>query len=134
MYQETERIGLLDSVKYTLKNKGFIIYTAFTFMLVYISSAIYSQVSFFVQDVLKISSGNILSSLPIFVFIFASLIGYPIGIIFNKKYGGKKAIIYLSFIAIFGLTILTFVSDFITSNIFRQVFNSIIHPHNINRI
>jgi len=117
MYQETERIGLLDSVKYTLKNKGFIIYTAFTFMLVYISSAIYSQVSFFVQDVLKISSGNILSSLPIFVFIFASLIGYPIGMIFNKKYGGKKGIIYLSFIAIFGLTILTFVSDFITSNI-----------------
>lgn len=117
MYSETEEIKFSKSIKYTLKNKGFIIYVVFSFMIVYVSSAIYSQVSFFVQDVLQVSGDNTLSSLPIFVFIFASLFGYPIGILFNKKYGGKKAIIYLSFVAIGGLIILTFISDFTASNI-----------------
>ncbi len=117
MYSETEKIKFFESIKYTLKKRGFIIYTIFTFMVVYVSSAIYSQVSFFVQDVLNVSGDNILSSLPIFVFILASLIGYPIGMLFNKKYGGKKAIIYLSFVPIGGLILLTFISDFIASNI-----------------
>jgi len=117
MYSETEEIKFVESIKYTLKNRGFIIYVVFSFMIVYVSSAIYSQVSFFVQDVLQVSGDNILSSLPIFVFIFASLFGYPIGMLFNKKYGGKKAIIYLSFVAIGGLIILTFTSDFIASNV-----------------
>ncbi|MEE9377693.1 MAG: MFS transporter [Candidatus Lokiarchaeia archaeon] len=117
MYSETEKIKFFESIKYTIKKRGFIIYTIFTFMVVYVSSAIYSQVSFFVQDVLNVSGDNILSSLPIFVFILASLIGYPIGMLFNKKYGGKKAIIYLSFVPIGGLILLTFISDFIASNI-----------------
>ena len=117
MYSETEKIKFFESIKYTLKKRGFIIYAIFTFMIVYVSSAIYSQVSFFVQDVLNVSGDNILSSLPIFVFILASLIGYPIGMLFNKKYGGKKAIIYLSFLAISGLILLTFISDFIASNV-----------------
>jgi len=116
MYSETEKMKFFESIKYTLKNKGFIIYTIFGFMLGYISSAIYSQVSFYVQDVLQVTD-NILSQLPIFIFIIANLIGYPIGMFFNKKHGGKKAIIYLSFVAIGGLIILTFISDFITSNI-----------------
>ena len=117
MYSEKEKIKFFESIKYTLKKRGFIIYTIFTFMVVYVSSAIYSQVSFFVQDVLNISGDNILSSIPIFVFILASLIGYPIGMLFNKKYGGKKAIIYLSFVPIGGLILLTFISDFIVSNV-----------------
>jgi len=117
MYSEAESLRFFESIKCTLKNKGFIIYTLFSFMLGYISTAIYSQVSFYVQDVLQISSDNILSSLPIFVFIFASLVGYPIAIMFNKRYGCKKGIIYLSFIAIGGLIILTFISDFVSSNI-----------------
>ncbi|MFX1570050.1 MAG: MFS transporter [Promethearchaeota archaeon] len=116
MHAETERMKFFESIKYTLKNKGFIIYTIFGFMLGYIGSAIYSQVSFYVQDVLQVTD-NILSQLPIFVFIIANLIGYPISLFFNKKYGGKKAIIYLSFIAIGGLIILTFISDFTGSNV-----------------
>jgi GPH family glycoside/pentoside/hexuronide:cation symporter len=116
MYTETERMKFFESIKYTIKNKAFIIYTIFGFMLGYISSAIYSQVSFFVQDVLQVTDA-ILSQLPIFIFILANLIGYPISLYFNKKYGGKKGIIYLSFIAIGGLIILTFISDFAVSNI-----------------
>ncbi|MFX1348901.1 MAG: MFS transporter [Promethearchaeota archaeon] len=116
MHKETERMNFFESIKYTLKNKGFIIYTIFGFMLGYISSAIYSQVSFYVQDVLQVTD-NILSQLPIFIFILANLIGYPISLFFNKKYGGKKAIIYLSFVAIGGLIIITFISDFLSSNI-----------------
>ena len=116
MYSETDRMKFFESIKYTLKNKGFIIYTIFGFMLGYISSAIYSQVSFYVQDVLQVTD-SLLSQLPIFIFILANLIGYPIGMFFNKKYGGKKAIIYLSFVAIGGLIILTFISDFNISNV-----------------
>ena len=117
MFSEAENIKFFESIKSTLKNKGFIVYTIFGFMLGYVSAAIYSQVSFYVQDVLEVSGANILSSLPIFVFIFASLIGYPIGIFFNKKYGGKKSMFYLSFVAIAGLILLTFISDFVISNI-----------------
>jgi GPH family glycoside/pentoside/hexuronide:cation symporter len=116
MHTETKKMKFFESIKYTLNNKGFIIYTIFGFMLGYISSAIYSQVSFYVQDVLRVTD-NILSQLPIFIFIIANLIGYPVGLHFNKKHGAKKAIIYLSFIAIGGLIILTFISDFIASNI-----------------
>ena len=71
MHTETERMKFFESIKYTLKNKGFIIYTIFGFMLGYVSSAIYSQVSFYVQDVLQVTD-NLLSQLPIFVFIIAN--------------------------------------------------------------
>jgi len=115
MYAEEDRLGFWQSIKTTVVNKSFIFYTLFTFMLVFVHSTVYSQVSFYVQDVLQISSDNILSSLPIFAFVISNFLGYPIGLLFNRKYGGKKAIIYLSISAISGLIVLTFVSDFIFS-------------------
>jgi len=117
VFAEKEKMKFFESIKYTIKNKSFIIYTLFSFTLVFISSIIYSQISFFVQDVLQISGSNILSSVPILVFIGASLIGYPIGMYFNSKFGGKKAIIYLSSLVISGLIFLTFSFDLLTSNL-----------------
>jgi GPH family glycoside/pentoside/hexuronide:cation symporter len=115
VFAEKEKMEFFQSIKYTIKNKAFIIYTLFSFTLVYISSSIYSQISFFVQDVLQISGSNIFSSLPIITFIAASLIGYPIGMFFNRKFGGKWAIIYLSILVISGLIFLTFSFDLLTS-------------------
>ncbi|MFX1453025.1 MAG: MFS transporter, partial [Promethearchaeota archaeon] len=115
MYAKEDKLGFWESIKITIVNKGFIYYTCFTFMLVFVHSTVYSQVSFYVQDVLQISSQNILSSLPILAFVISNFIGYPVGLLFNRKFGGKKAIIYLSISVIIGLSILTFVSDFILS-------------------
>ncbi|MFO7797913.1 MAG: MFS transporter [Promethearchaeati archaeon] len=117
IFAEKKKMGFIESIKLTLKNKSFIIYTMFSFTLVYINFAIYSQVSLFVQDVLRISLNNFLSSLPIIIFVGASLLGYPLGMVFNRKYGGKKAIIYLSTLVISGLVLLTFAPEVVTSNI-----------------
>jgi GPH family glycoside/pentoside/hexuronide:cation symporter len=117
VFAEKKKMKFAESIKYTIKNKAFIIYTLFSFTLVYISSSIYSQVSFFVQDVLQISGSNILSSIPILIFVGASIIGYPIGLFFNRKFGGKRGIIYLSILVISGLSFLTFSFDFISSNL-----------------
>jgi GPH family glycoside/pentoside/hexuronide:cation symporter len=117
MFSEKESIGFKESITYTLKNKAFLIFTVFSFTLVYINSSIYSQMSFFVQDVLQISGNNPISYLPILIFIGASLLGYPIGMYLNQKFGGKKAIIYLSAPVILSLVLLTFSGDFISSNL-----------------
>lgn len=117
LFAEKKKMGFFESIKHTIKNKAFIIYTIFSFTLVYINFSIYSQVSFFVQDVLQISSKNPFSSIPLMIFVGASLIGYPIGMFFNRKFGGKKGLIYLSIFVIIGLVLLTFAPEFITSNI-----------------
>lgn len=120
-YSETKMMGFYESIKHTIKNKAFLVYTAYIFMLVYINYAIYSHVSFFVQDVLQISGTDILSFLPIVVFVGASLLGFPLAMLFNQKFGGKKAIIYLSILTIAGLILLTFSFDFVTSNVYLFV-------------
>lgn len=117
VFAEKKKMKFVESIKYTIKNRAFIIYTIFSFTLVYLSSSIYSQVSFFVQDVLQISGSSILSSVPILIFVGASIIGYPIGLFFNRKFGGKKGIIYLSIFVISGLIFLTFSFDFVSSNL-----------------
>ncbi|MBD3193945.1 MAG: MFS transporter, partial [Candidatus Lokiarchaeota archaeon] len=117
VFAEKKKMKFIESIKYTIKNNSFIIYTLFSFTLVFMNSMIYSQISFFVQDVLQVSSSSLLSSVPILVFIGASLVGYPIGLFFNKKFGGKRGIIYLSVIVIFGLVFLTLSFEYITSNL-----------------
>jgi glycoside/pentoside/hexuronide:cation symporter, GPH family len=117
MFSEKESMGFKESILFTFKNKSFLIFTLFSFTLVYINFSIYSQMSFFVQDVLQISGSNIISFLPILIFIGASLIGYPIAMFLNKKYGGKRAILYLSTPVIISLVSLTFSNDFMLSNL-----------------
>jgi GPH family glycoside/pentoside/hexuronide:cation symporter len=114
---EMEKLSLYNSIKYTVKNKAFIIYVAFAFMITYVQLAMYSQISFFIQDVLQISGGNIFSSLPVLFFVAAALVGFPLGMIFNQRFGGKKSLIYLSLLVISGLILLTFSLDINMANI-----------------
>ncbi|MHA1274985.1 MAG: MFS transporter [Promethearchaeota archaeon] len=116
-FAEEEPMGFVESIKYTINNKAFLIYTAFAFCIVYIQVAIYSQISFFIQDVLEINGTDIFSSAPILFFVGASLLGFPLGIIFNQKFGGKKALIYLSILVIIGLTLITFSTTIMMANI-----------------
>jgi GPH family glycoside/pentoside/hexuronide:cation symporter len=114
---EMDKIGFFDSIKYTIKNKAFIIYVAFAFMIGYIQLAMYSQISFFIQDVLEISGGDIFSSLPVICFVAAALVGFPLGMVLNQRYGGKKSLIYLSLLVISGLILLTFSFDIGMANV-----------------
>ena len=116
-FAERKKMGLFESLKYTVKNKGFIIYAILFFSVTFFYTITYSQISFFVQDVLQISSSNILSFTPILCFIGASLIGFPVGMVFNKKFGGKRALIYLLIIVITGLIMLTFSFDILSANV-----------------
>lgn len=105
---EMENLGFKNSIKYTIKNKGFLVYVVFAFMIGYIQTAMYQQLIFYIQDVLEISSADLVSSLPIITFALGLIIGIPLGLIINQKYGVKKGLIYLSIIAIIGLTMVTF--------------------------
>ncbi|MHA1274328.1 MAG: MFS transporter [Promethearchaeota archaeon] len=113
---EMEKMKFFDSIKYTIKNKPFLIFTAFFFMITYIQLAMYSQISFFIQDVLEIKGNDIFTSAPILFFVGASLLGFPLGILLNQKYGGKRACIYCSLLVIIGLIILTFSNNIIMAN------------------
>jgi len=112
-----EDLTLYKSIKYTVKNKPFLIYVAFAFMIGYIQLAMYSQISFYVQDVLEISGTDIFSSTPILFFVGAALLGFPLGMFFNQKYGAKKSCVYLSTLVISGLILLTFSNEIILANI-----------------
>ncbi|MFX0100280.1 MAG: MFS transporter [Candidatus Hodarchaeota archaeon] len=106
--EKRDEMGLLESLKTTIKNKGFLIYSVLLFVMTFFYTIAYSQLTFLVQDVLQISSDDFLSFTPIVSFLGSSLIGFPVGISLNKRYGGKKATMYLLCILIIGLILLTF--------------------------
>jgi GPH family glycoside/pentoside/hexuronide:cation symporter len=116
-FAEEEIMPFWTSIKYTFKDKAFLINSAAGFMIGYIQLALVSMISFYVQDVLLISGNDIMASLPMLLFIGAMILGFPIGIIFNERYGGKKAIIYLSILVITGLILLTFAVEIVLTNI-----------------
>ena len=115
--EEQEKLGLLASTKTTLKNKNFLIFVAFNFMMTYVVLAVMSNLPFYIQDVLKVSSDSLLASLPLLMYLGFSLIGLPLGIIMNKKYGNKYAILYLSSVVIIGFIMVTFANNIILASI-----------------
>lgn len=117
LYSEKNKMGLVESIKYTLKNKGFLIYASLFFTITFFFTITYSQLSFFVQDVLQISGSGLLSSTPLLFFVGASLIGFPIGLVLNEKLGGKRALICLLSTVIVGEIMLTFSFNIIGANI-----------------
>lgn len=116
-FAEKEIMPFWTSIKYTLKNKAFLIYTAAGFMITFIQLTLVSMISFYIQDVLQISGHDIMSSLPMLLFVGSMLIGFPIGVIANERFGGKKTLIYLSLLAVVGLVFLTFANDLFFTNI-----------------
>lgn len=117
MPEEEENLGLWQATKTTLKNKSFLTFAVFNFMMTFVVVSVMSILPFYIQDVLQVSSKSPLSSLPLLLYLGFSLLGLPIGILMNQKYGNKHAIIYLSVVVITGFIMVTFANDIIWASI-----------------
>lgn len=115
--EKQENLGLIAATKTTLKNKSFLTFVLFNFMMTYIGTAVLANISFYIQDVLNISGGGILSSIPLVLFAGCAVLGFPLGIKLNGKIGGKKTVFYLSLLVALGLTLVTFANDIVMANI-----------------
>lgn len=114
---ENENLGLWESTKTTLKNRAFLTFVIFNFMITYVVAAILSNLPFYIQDVLNVSENDLLAIMPLILFIAFSIIGYPLGLVLNKKCGNKIAVFILSSLVVFGLVCVTFATDIIMANI-----------------
>ena len=114
---ENENLGLWKSTKTTLKNRAFLTFVIFNFMITYVVAAILSNLPFYIQDVLNVSENDLLAIMPLILFIAFSIIGYPLGLVLNRKCGNKITVFILSSLVIFGLVCVTFATDIIMANI-----------------
>lgn len=117
MPEEEENLGLWQATKTTVKNKSFLIFAVFNFMMTFVIVSVMSILPFYIQDVLQVSSESPLGSLPLILYLGFSLLGLPIGILMNQKYGNKHAIIYLSVVVITGFIMVTVANDIIWASI-----------------
>ncbi|TFG20697.1 MAG: MFS transporter [Promethearchaeota archaeon] len=117
MPEEDENLGLWQAMKTTLKNKSFLIFAVFNFMMTFVIVSVMSILPFYIQDVLQVSSESPLGSLPLILYLGFSLLGLPVGILMNQKYGNKHAIIYLSVVVITGFIMVTVANDIIWASI-----------------
>ncbi|MFX0020560.1 MAG: MFS transporter [Promethearchaeota archaeon] len=115
--EKEERLNILQSIKNVLANRSFITYSIFNFMVSYLIFSINANLPFYLQDVLKISSDNVLASIPLILFLTFSILGFPIILLLNKRIGSKRTLFYSSILTIFGLIIITFSGDIILVNI-----------------
>ncbi len=117
MPEKEENLGLWQSTKTTLRNKSFLIFAVFNFMMTFVVISVMSILPFYIQDVLHVSSESPLGSLPLLFYIGFSLLGLPVGILMNQKFGNKHAILYLSGVVITGFIMVTFANDIIMASI-----------------
>jgi len=89
--EKSEKLNLWFSTKKTLKNKAFLTFVIFNFVMTYVVFAIQSNLPFYMGDVLNISTDNLLASVPLLLFLIFSLVGYPLGLWLNKRRGNKRA-------------------------------------------
>ena len=113
----SEKLDLWFATKTTLKNKAFLTFVIFNFMMTYVVYAIQSNLPFYMSDVIGVSGDDIFSQLPLLSFLLFSVIGFPFGLYLNKTKGNKKAVCYLSVIVVIGFLLITFASDVIFANI-----------------
>jgi GPH family glycoside/pentoside/hexuronide:cation symporter len=115
--KKSEKIKLWFATKATIKNKAFLTFVVFNFMMTYVVYAIQSNLPFYMGDVIGVSGENIFSQLPLLFFILFSIIGYPFGLYLNRTQGNKRAVFYLSIIVVIGFILITFAYDAIFANI-----------------
>ncbi|MFW9951184.1 MAG: MFS transporter [Candidatus Thorarchaeota archaeon] len=115
--EASEKLGLWFATKTTLKNKAFLTFVIFNFMMTYVVYAIQSNLPFYMDDVIGVSAENIFSQFPLLFFLLFSVIGYPFGLFLNRSRGNKRAVCYLSLIVIIGFILITFAYDAIFANI-----------------
>lgn len=112
-----EKLDLLFATKTTLKNKAFLTFVIFNFMMTYVVYAIQSNLPFYMDDVIGVSGDDIFNQFPLMFFILFSIIGYPFGLYLNRIQGNKRAVFYLSIIVVIGFILITFANNAIFANI-----------------
>jgi GPH family glycoside/pentoside/hexuronide:cation symporter len=115
--KRSEKLNLWFSTKKTLKNKAFLTFVIFNFVMTYVVFAIQSNLPFYMGDVLDVSTDNIFASVPLLLFLIFSLIGYPLGLWLNKRRGNKRATFFLSIFVILGFLLVMFSNNLILANI-----------------
>lgn len=115
--EKSEKLNIWYCTKKTLRNRAFLTFVMFNFVMTYMVFAIQSNLPFYMGDVLNVSSDNLLASMPLLLFILFSVIGYPVGLLLNKKKGNKRATFYLSLLVILGFMMITFSNSVILANI-----------------
>lgn len=114
--EKSEKLNLWFSTKKTLKNKAFLTFVIFNFVMTYVVFAIQSNLPFYMGDVLNISTDNLLASVPLLLFLIFSLVGYPLGLWLNKRRGNKRATFFLSILVILGFLLVMFSNNIILAN------------------
>ena len=117
MPEKNQILGLWKSTKTTLKNRSFLTFVIFNFMITFVIAAILSNLPFYISDILNASGDNLLASTPLLIYLIFSMIGYPFGLLINKKCGNKQTIFILSILVVIGLVLLTFADNLIFANI-----------------
>jgi len=117
MPEKEENLGLWEATKTTLRNKNFLIFAVFNFMMTFVVISVMSILPFYIQDVLKVTPDSLLGTLPLLLYIGFSLLGLPVGILMNQRYGNKHSILYLSGVVITGFIMATFANDIIIASI-----------------
>lgn len=115
--EKEEALNLWPSTKYVLANKSFITYVIFNFTMTYVLFSVNSNLPFYIKYVLRLSSTNILSSIPLLLFLIFTVLGLPIGLMLTKKKGNKRALLYLSLLGLSGFILLTFANNIYLVNI-----------------
>lgn len=106
--EKEEVMNIWQSIKKVLNNKSFVTYVIFNFTMAYVIFTVNSNLPFYLQHVLDLSTENITASIPLLFFLIFSILGFPLGLFLTKKKGNKKALFYLSILALVGFIILTF--------------------------
>lgn len=115
--EKEEAIDLWPSIKYVIANKSFITYVIFNFTMTYVLFSVNFNLPFYIEYVLMLSSTNIISSIPLLLFLIFTVIGLPIGLMLTKKKGNKRALFYLSLLGLSGFILLTFANNIYLVNI-----------------
>ena len=111
-YEGKESLGLIDAVKYCLKNKAFLYFVVFNFCLTLIYTNVITVVLYYTQHVLRLSGTAVI--LPLLIIFMGFLMTYIITPKLNEKYGIRKLILIMGTIGVFGM-VFTLVSNIVVA-------------------
>lgn len=106
VFSREEQLGFKDSIKFTIKNKPFLILEIIIFGTTFLGSFVMINVSYYIDYVLDLEGG--LAILPILLFLLANLVGSIFFTALTGKMGIKKSLILSMPITIAGLLMLFF--------------------------
>jgi len=111
VFSREEQFGFKDSIKYSLKNRPFLILEVFIFGTTFLGSFIMINVSYYIDYVLDLKGG--LALIPILLYLLANLVGSFFFTILAGRWGIRKSLILSVPITIIGLLMLFFTSTLV---------------------